>query len=555
MRLDRSVLGFASIAMMAAIGCIAPGESTDTTGAPLRPDVPPGKPTEIQLLSISDWHGQLDPVAIGSSKYGGAAYLSTLFKQARAANPNTLTFTGGDAVGASPAISGLFEDRPAIEALNLMGLDADTFGNHNFDAGLDRIRKQIDWASFAYVTSNLAGSPTELPGASHPYHLLQAGPVKVGVIGITNDDAPSLIFPGKLGSLTVQRSADAAQTAIHAARAGGAEVVVVLVHMGATGVDGAGAPTGPLIDFAAELAARSTGEAGADVIFGDHTDMEVNTRVGRALVVENKSKGVTYSAVTLHVAGSKVLDSRAEIRSANNAGVTPDSAVNSLIASYQSKLGTVFSNPIPGAKVTGVFKRDGTVERIGEAAIGNVVADSMRAAYGTQIAFTNGGGIRSSLPSSFSVSGLVRTGCSTATPCDLVVGDAYNVLPFGNVVVTRTVTGAQLKAALENGVSKMPSKDGRFPQISGFRFTYTTALPVGSRVTSITLADGTDVLANPTASITAAVNDFINAGGDFYSALSDGQGTGRENMMDVLLAYLTGKTLAPVTDGRITRTP
>jgi len=538
--------------LLGTIACVGSGASTDSTGAPLRPADPPGRPTEIQLLNISDWHAQLDPLAVGGVNHGGAAYLSTMFKAERAKNADTLTLTSGDAVGASPAISGLFEDQPAIEALNLMGLDANTFGNHDFDNGLGRVQKQINWAKFRYVSSNLANLDGTLASVAHPYEIKQVGPVKVGLIGITNDDAPSLLFPGRLGALEVQHSATAALSAIHDAKAAGAEAIVVLVHMGATGTDGEGKPVGPLLDFANAI--EASGQAGADVILGDHTDMKVNTRVGRTLVLENKSKGVSYARVTLKVAGSAVLESSAEIIDAVNTGVAPDPVVNNLIKGYQAKLSTKFAVPL-GAKVTGVFKRDGTIERLGEVPIGNLVADSMRVTYGTQIALTNGGGIRSSLPSSFVVSdpALRRTGCTATTPCDLVVGDAYNVLPFGNVVVTRTVTGAQLKAALENGVSKMPTKDGRFPQISGFRFTYTTANAPGSRVLSITLADGTDVLANPSVTITAAVNDFINVGGDFYTAFKDGQGVGRENMMDVLINYMRGGVWAPVTDGRTTR--
>src|SRR5215212_5549986 len=132
------------------------------------------RPVEIQILNVSDWHGQLDPLDIGNPavKIGGAAALSVYFQKDRAANPNTLTLTAGDGVGATPPLSGFFNDVPAIKAMRLMHFDADTFGNHNFDAGLSHLQSQIDLASseteagtpFAYLSANLKNLNSNLTG-------------------------------------------------------------------------------------------------------------------------------------------------------------------------------------------------------------------------------------------------------------------------------------------------------------------------------------------------------------------------------------------------------
>ncbi|HZA60577.1 MAG TPA: 5'-nucleotidase C-terminal domain-containing protein, partial [Actinomycetota bacterium] len=206
---------------------------------------------------------------------------------------------------------------------------------------------------------------------------------------------------------------------------------------------------------------------------------------------------------------------------------------------------------------TDVFPRGGNVERLQEVAIGNLIADSMRLRYGTQIAFTNGGGIRAPLPSSYlpEDTTLRRTtaGYAPGPPYDLVVGDVFTVLPFGNVVVTRTVTGALLYQTLEKSVEAIPGANGRFLQISGFRFTYDAANPVGSRVVSVELTDGTPVLPDGT-TYTAATNDFVNTGGDGYSMLADGTGVTREVMADVLVEHIRGLgTISPVIEGRIIR--
>jgi 5'-nucleotidase len=196
---------------------------------------------------------------------------------------------------------------------------------------------------------------------------------------------------------------------------------------------------------------------------------------------------------------------------------------------------------------------------LAEVAIGDLLADAYRIRYGTQLALQNGGGIRAPLPSSYlpADTGLRRTspGYAAGPPYDLVGGDAYAVLPFGNVVVTRTVTGAQLWAALENGVSMMPGAAGRFPQISGFRFTYSLGQPPGSRVVSVTLDDNTPILPDNT-TYTLATLDFVNSGGDGYTVFADGNGTTRDLAASVLLDHIQSVgTITPTTSGRITQNP
>ena len=110
----------------------------------------PGPPVDIQILAMSDWHAQLDPLFVfGEGTFGGAAELSAYWQADRAANPNTLTLTAGDAFGASPPLSSFFNEEPAVLSMNLMGFDADTFGNHNFDKGIDHLQQMIDLAFLA----------------------------------------------------------------------------------------------------------------------------------------------------------------------------------------------------------------------------------------------------------------------------------------------------------------------------------------------------------------------------------------------------------------------
>ncbi len=509
---------------------------------------PPEQPVELQLLSVSDWHAQLDPVSVGGVNVGGAAVLSSYFKADRAANPNTLTLTAGDAFGGSPPLASFFEEEPAVRAMNLMGFTADTLGNHNFDRGTAHLQKMIDLADFDYVSANLRDVDQNLDGVS-PYVLYEVGGVNVAVVGITNPDAPSLVKPGSFGTITVTDPAEAAMKARAAAKKEGAQVFVAIAHLGVTGTDPTtGQASGPLIDFAEAV-------GGFDVILGDHTNREFSGVVNNALVVQNRSNGVTYARSILQVdpLNGRVVERSVEFVRPIASAVTPDPAVQEMLRPYRAHLSTIFDTKI--GEATGVFPRGGNVERLREVALGNLVADSMRLRYGTQIAFTNGGGLRSALPSDYAPADTslrrTRSGYAAGPPYDLVVGDAFAVLPFGNEVVTRTVTGAQLHAMLEHSVAAIPAASGRFGQISGFRFTYDSRLPAGDRVVSVTLDDGTPVLPDATV-YTLATNDFLNDGGDGYAMLADGEGVTREVMADVLLEHIRERgTVTPVVDGRI----
>lgn len=503
---------------------------------------------DIQVLNVSDFHGQLDPLNVSGVDLGGAAALSSYWAADRAANPNTLLMTAGDAVGASPPLSSFFDDTPTIDFMNYARFDADTFGNHNFDKGLNHLQAQIDRANFPYVSANLRNVEANLAGV-RPYVIKKVGGVKVAVIGVTNPEAPTLVAPGALGTIEITDPAAAAMRARAAAQAEGAKVFIAIGHLGIEGTDAAGAPSGPLTDFANAV-------HGFDLILGDHTNVQYKSTINGALVLENLSKGATYARTTLHYdrrqGGSVTATS--EFVVPRTAAVTPDPNVVAMLQPYRDQLSAQLDGVIGVAN--GLFARGSNIERIREVPIGDLTADALRAAYGTQIAFTNGGGLRSSLPSS---SYLPRDttlrrpspGYAPGPPYDVVTGDVYSVLPFGNQSLTRTVTGTQLWAVLERSVASAPNAFGGFLQVSGFQFTYDSTRPSGSRVLSVTLNDGTPI-GKDGATYSATTNDFTNAGGDGYVELKDGQGTTRNLMANDLLAYIQAQgTITPTTDGRI----
>jgi 5'-nucleotidase len=534
----------AAIALLTALALLLPAGAIDAAGKPT---------TKIQFLNVSDWHGQLDPL----NGIGGAAVLSSYFKADREKNPNTITLTAGDDFGATPPLAGFFEERPAVIAERLLGIQIGTFGNHNFDRGVDHLQQMIDLAGstdstvpgapFAYVAANLQNRDAELHGVAD-YRIFQFKGVKVAIIGAVNEEAPGLVFPGSFGSMTPTDAVAAVNRARDAARAEDAKIFIVITHKGVTGFNADGSPKGELIDFANAL-------HGFHIVFGDHTDVQWQGRINGALVTENRSKGLTYSRTSLTVeqGNSRVVSLSSEFISPVPSGVTPDQAIVDFLQPYRVELAIAFDQKIGVA--ADLFPRGGNIERSGEVAIGDLVADAIRLRYGTQIALVNGGGIRKPLPSDYVPLDLSLDRTAPA-PYDLVIGDPFAVLPFGNAVVTRSITGAQLWAALENGVSKIDpvtglGADGRFPQISGFRFKFDGSKAPGSRVTEVALDDGTPIL-NDSSTYTFAAPDFINTGGDGYTMFLDGLATTRDLMAEVLLDYIQELgTITPTVDGRI----
>lgn len=199
-----------------------------------------------------------------------------------------------------------------------------------------------------------------------------------------------------------------------------------------------------------------------------------------------------------------------------------------------------------------------------ETELGDLVADAMRIRYGVQIAFQNGWGIRTPLPSPaiFPADMTLRrpsAGYAAGPPYDLVAADITDttagMLPFGNTAITRTVTGTQLYAVFEQGFSAYPLNNNGFPQISGVTVTFKASNAAGSRVQSIVLDNGTPILNNAT-TYTFATNNFINAGGDSYAMLNDGQGVVQEVLADVVVAYIQGLgVITPGIAGRIVVLP
>jgi 2',3'-cyclic-nucleotide 2'-phosphodiesterase (5'-nucleotidase family) len=524
----------------------------------------PRQPVELQFLNVSDWHAQLDPLPVsGIGDVGGAAVLASYWNADRAENPNSLTLTAGDAFGASPPLANFFEEVPAVLAMRMMGFDVDTFGNHNFDRGIGHLQQMIDLAAaspssqpgepFRYVSANLKNRDDNLTGVED-FEIFEVGGVKVGVVGITNPEAPELVFPGNFGTIEPTDPVSAANRAKARARRAGANVLVAITHMGVTGFDEDGNPFGPLIDFAENV-------GGFAIIFGDHTNVEFNGIVNNALVVENRSKGRTYAKVNLSVdpRNGRVLDRSVEFVTPVAANVTPDPAIEAMLQPFRDELAPIL-NQVVGASTVAIPRSDscGRADgRLCESLVGNVVTDAMRMAYDTDFAITNAGGLRADLTCPEVDSPTDFCPAFTPPPFPITRGQVLTVLPFGNVVATLTVDGAELKTYLEQGVSAMPAANGRFAQVSGLCFAYDISAPVGSRVTEVVRqaedgsCSGAPVDLTSVSTYSLAINDFMASGGDGYPNVFSRIVTRNVMDQDVEAYIMANSPISPSIQSRI----
>ncbi len=550
--------------LLASVGLLAGLLAPTAAAAPGEPD-----PVSIRILTYSDWHAQLDPLSIfGVGTFGGAAELSAYFQAEETDNPNTLIITGGDDFGAAPPLSNFFDEEPAVRAQRMMGTDVSALGNHNFDRGIDHLQSMINLAKkggepgerYRYVAANLENVNDNLDGVK-PFRIFDVGGVEVAVIGVTNPDAPTLVFPGSFGTINVTDPVAAANAARDKAAKKGADVFVLVAHMGIDGFDG-GVAFGPLVDLA-------NGVNGFDLIVGDHTNFEYVDEINGAAVVENQSRGISYARVDMTVQqGAKkkdpslVTSTTEDIVDAVSADVTPDPEIVAFLAPLRAQLDVILGTVI-GQSTVMIPRSDECGQSSGrtcESLVGDVVTDAMRDRYGTDFAITNAGGLRADLtcpdpdnPTDF---------CPAPDGGDLEItlGSVLTVLPFGNGVTTLTVTGAELKEHLERGVSAMPGVSGRFAQVSGLCFTYDIDGAVGSRVTGAVYQnpDGTcsatDVDLTAGSTYTLAENDFMSSGGDGYPN-DIGSATTRELLDQVVSDYITANTvISPTINGRITCT-
>ena len=481
------------------------------------PLVAVAEPTKITFLHVNDVY-EISP----KRGQGGLAELMTLLRQERAAAENSITTFGGDLISPS-VMSGLTKGTQMIELMNAIGMDVAVPGNHEFDFGPDIAGQRIGESSFPWLGTNVLGPDGKPAVGMTDLHTVKAGDFTVGFFGLLAPETDVLSSPGS--DVTFAPLKETAAAAVKKLQEMGAEVVVALTH----------------IDFAADIAlAREV--RGIHLILGGHDHEPIIWYEGGVPLIKAGYDARHLGAVDLSVEwvesrGKKKLQVISAWRLVSTAGVTPDPEIKVIVDKHNAKLDAELDVAVGATKVM-LDSRRASV-RSGETNFGNLIADAMRAAVGADVAITNGGGIRGD-----------RTYDAGAT---LTRKDVLTELPFGNVTVLIELFGADLLAALENGVSEVENKAGRFPQVSGLSFVYDPVAPKGSRVIEA-MADGKSL--EPGRLYTVATNDYMQGGGDGYAALKKGRAlidaAGAKLLATGVMNYIAAHApVAPEVEGRI----
>ncbi len=508
----------------------------------------PAGPVQLQLLGINDFHGRLESpgTAPDGRPVGGAAQLAGLVGQLRGENPNTLFLAAGDNIGASTFVSAIDQDNPTLDALNTMGLDASSVGNHEFDKGIADLTGRVDdRADFPYLGANVyRGDQRALPA----FAVRTVGGVRVGIIGVVTQETGSLVDPDGIAGITFHDPVDEAEAVAADLKDGDeangeADVVVLLAHEGAAPEN-----IGSVDDLRADpvFGEFMNADADIDAILSGHTHQPYAVTAPipgtdrLRPVVQAQEYGRKLSQVTLSVdpATKSVVDSSARLLDVVGAPSDPD--VAALVAQAKANADVLGQQQLGSitADITRATTPEGTEDRGAESVLGNFVADVQLAGTsdpgrgGAQIAFMNPGGLRADLL--YAPDGVVT------------YAEAFSVQPFANDMVTKTFTGAEIKQVLEEqwqpaGASRPVLHLG---VSKGFTYTYLPDNPQGQRITSMSL-NGTPI--DPAAGYRVTVNSFLAAGGDNFATLAGGtdRATTGDNDLTMLVDYFAANS--PVT--------
>ena len=568
---------------------------------------PPSKEKlTISLIALNDFHGNIlppsgpvlapDPANPAGTRVsaGGAAYLSSLVVNLKRQNPErTLVVAAGDMVGASQLSSGLFHDEPTIEVLNHIGLDVSSVGNHEFDRGSKELQRlqnggcyppahdgsagvigrdtcmnqgQFVGAKFHYLAANVRVKSTGKTLFA-PYDIRVLDGVKVGLIGLTLRDTPSMVVPTGVAGLEFEDEVATINALVPELRSKGVTVIVVLIHQGgqttARTVQDKTCPgfSGDIVGLANRL------DPAVDVVVSGHTHQEYVCTLSNGLLITQTGyygRLVTKIDLTVDRASGKV-----SAKDANNLIVVNDQGVKDASGNpvaIPSQLSVLNPDPQVGALVRRYGDLSATISDVvigriaspldrqtnnaGESTLGAVIADAYLAGAAhteganrpAQIAFTNPGGIRSDLASSLSVS----------------FGQLFSVLPFNNTLISMDLTGQQIVRLLEQQWERRSGRGVVLSVSAGFNYSWDSASPAGvsrgegRRVVpgSLTL-NGKPML--PEQYYRVVTNNFLADGGDGFTVFQLGKNRQTGDLdSSVVKLYFAMKGVVPVPNlGRI----
>lgn len=541
-------------------------------------------PVEIGIIALNDFHGALEPPkqsvnlpnpdgSFTGVPAGGAAWLASAVDSIKARHPNHVVVAAGDLTSASQLASSLYLDEPAVSVMNRVGLEFNAVGNHEFDRGWTELlrlqnggcakhtRRQpcrleaFTGATYKYLSASTIkdDGSTLFPATGLKTFDTPAGQITVGFIGLSLKTVPALVSPEALKGLRFADEADTINAAVPKLKAQGANAIVVLIHQGGKtsdfgDVNGCNKFTGDIVPILDRL------KPGVDVVVSGHTHWDyVCQRAGSdpAHPILLTSAGVygelvtditlgfdpqTRRLVTKH-AQNVIVQSEAYTGSRGaiaNTDRVPRFAPKPEIAAYVKRYvdDVAKETSRPAGHLSGpAVKTEGDGSWRG-GPLGYLIADSQLGAtrkLGAQVGFTNPFGVRTSLV--------------PASDGSVTFGQLYAVQPFNNDLVVQTMTGAQIKAVIEEGLDDKFTQQVLAPS-ANLRYSYDMRRPSGNRVVSLTL-DGKPLV--PTAKYRVATNNFLSEGGDFYTEFTRASDKVRAGIdIDAMEAWLTAVPMRQV---------
>ena len=540
------------------------------TGAQ-RPDDPPGQLIELQLLAFNDYHGHLEASTsgtVGKHPAGGGQFLAADLNRLRHGHENTLTVAAGDLIGGSPFLSGLFHDEPSVESLNAMGLDVSSVGNHEFDEGVtELLRMQIGGchpedgcyfpgdpytgADFQWLAANVVNDETG-ETALPPFSIKTIEGVKVGFIGMTLEGTPQLVAQAGITGWSFEDEVATANALVPELKELGVETIVVLLHEGGTpedisNVNGCVGISGPILAINAGL------DAEIDALITGHTHLPyncvLNDPAGDPRTVTSAfSFGRVISEINLAISPTTGDVVRDQVEATNHIvrqNGQPDPAVTAVLNKWLPLAEVVGNVEVGSASepITRAFIGE-SEDRGSESDLSNLIADAQQwatAVNGAQVAFMNPGGVRADFD---------------AGP--ITYAEAFNVQPFGNLLTTIPMTGAQIHDVLaEQCQPEGSSRPFLHLGVSdGFTYDLSKTIADGT-CTSVTISNvelgGVAVPDDASTSYFVTVNNFLVDGGDnfgTFATVDPSLRVGAGIDLDALVAYLTefSPVSAPGTD-------
>lgn len=473
---------------------------------------------EITIIHYNDTHGRVEE----NEKNGelGYAKIKTYFDYKNVAD-NAILLDAGDTLHGT-ILANIAQGESVIKAINKMGLTAMTAGNHDFNYGYQRLLDLRKLANFNIMGSNVIdedGNPILNTGS-----IVNVDGLNIGIFGLSTPETKTKSSPVNTEGLTFVDSVETAKAEVEKLKAEGADIVVCLSHLG-------------INEESEETSTKIADNVdGIDVIIDGHSHTQLDNGMVKktTLVAQTGAHGYNLGEVTLLVdKDGKVKTKYAKLQPYKKMKyIHANQDVLDVVNEYTEANKEVLGQKVGETEVD----LDGVREnvRTGETNLGDFISDAMKDAIGADVTITNGGGIRDSLAKG-----------------EITKGGVLTVFPFTNFLVKIEVTGADIKAALEHGLSDTPNQAGKFPQIAGMTVKYDSSKAAGEKVTEV-LVNGEAL--DPDKTYQLATNDFMAIGGDGYEMFKGKTRTEERGLIsDIFENSIKEKgTINPSTDGRMT---